>query len=140
MKLQKFGKLMRVKFGSIGGELLQKLHDFYINDKETFENTFGYFEEELGNKGCFLFEATEKDESFIMFGVKYIDKKEKTILIKGSVIARGESCEWKVGDKLTPNPDIVNQFRLLDSAGLITTISDFNMVTNEIEGENEETV
>lgn len=140
MDLRKFGKLMKKRYGSVGGELLQKLHDFYLDNKQEFEERFDAIEDEIGNKGCFLFESENEGESFIIFGLKYVDKKKSSILIKGSVIARGENSPWKIGDKLTPNPDIVNRFKMLDSAGLVTTISDYNMVTTEKEEDDKENV
>jgi hypothetical protein len=136
MDLRTFGKLMKKRFGSVGGELLQKLHDFYVGDKESFEKIFDSIEE-IGAKGCYLFDSDNEGESFIIFGIKYVDKKNKSISIKGTVMARGENCPWKVGDKLTPNPDIVNKFKMLDSAGLVNTISDLNMKTIEDNKEKE---
>ena len=42
MNLRKFGKLMKKRFGSVGGELLQKLHDFYTEDVVNFQCSLPY--------------------------------------------------------------------------------------------------
>jgi len=138
MNLREFGKLIKKKYGSVGGELLQKMHEFYVEDKEQFEKAFDPIEE-IGTKGCYLHDnISNKKESFIIFGYKYFDKRENKISIKGDVIARGEECPFIVGQVINPSSTIVNQFKMLDSAGLITSISDYNMITTEKEdSENE---
>jgi len=129
---------MKKRYGSIGGDLLNNLFNFYTENKEEFNLRLGEFIEEVGTKGCFLYEDKEDySKSYIIFGLKYINTKENRIDIKGSIIARGLLCGYKVGDKLSPS-DIykVNSFIMLDSAGLVTKISDLELITTETESES----
>ena len=148
MKLVQFGKLMKINFGSIGGELLNKLYNFYIEDQKSFENIIGKLEE-IGTKGCFLYEDKKNSSnSFIVFGIKYLEtkyletkykdvKKEvQTIAVKGKILARGKDCSLGVGTDFNSSTlgflfNETAQFKVLDSPGLITTISDLDLITNE---------
>ena len=131
MKLQKFGKLMKHQYGSIGGELLNALYEFYEDNIDAFEERFTVLEE-VGTKGCFLYKDEHTPKSFIIFGLKYVDKKADTISIKGRIMARGENCNLKVGDEFIPSEDFpINKCIMLDSAGLITSVSDLNLITTE---------
>ena len=139
MNLQKFGKLMKLEYGSIPGDLLSKLYDFYTEDQEEFENKFTSLTKDVGTKGCFLYENISSGaESFIIFGAKYFDKEENAILISGTIMARGKDCPYLVGEKIQPNEEIINQFIMLDSAGLVTKISDLEMITAETDTDDKE--
>jgi len=142
MNLQKFGKLMKHKYGSIGGELLNDLYAFYQDDQNAFEERLDVLEV-IGSKGCFLYESeADKNLSFIVFGIKYVDKKLNTILIKGKIMARGKNCPYKVGDDFVPYSDYhpgdfpINICIMLDSAALISTISDLELITSEKNNED----
>ena len=131
MNLQKFGKLMKHRYGSIGGDLLNTLYEFYEDDKNSFEERFDVLEE-VGTKGCFLYEDEYEPKSFIIFGLKYVDKRAKTITIKGNIMARGEECSLKVGDEFIPTENFpINKCTMLDSAALISTVSDLKLITTE---------
>jgi len=132
MNLQKFGKLMKHQYGSIGGELLIALYELYEDDINAFTEKFVVLEE-VGTKGCFFYDADGYGpKSFIIFGIKYVDKKENTIKIKGNIMARGSECTIEVGDDFIPGDGFpINKCVMLDSAALITTISDLELITSE---------
>lgn len=134
MNLQKFGKLIKVHYGSVGGELLNDLYSFYCSNKKEFEQIFCVLELN-GTKGCFLYDnKIDSRQALIVFGTKFVDLHNNTISFEGKVMARGEFSEYKIGDEIVNGESFDSaNLTMLTSEKLLSYIADWNLITSENE-------
>jgi len=120
MELVEFGKVMKVKYGSLPSEIFMVLFNLYTEDKNIFEKHFGVLDGPT-DKGFFIFKDENSPEcNYIIFGEKYTaydkDKNAKTFKIKGKVVARNSNATVSLDQ--TIDGGYTNRFTKLNKDGL----------------------